>query len=147
MRCGAGRAVQGWNSQGAGTIPGSAAELELGTGASVEYPVPSTSQLGCPVQGRDHGTHWVVDSMTAGWNFLFAAVTPSAWGPSGLGQITQLLVLVLGSMPAPVAMRGFCVTFTGGDRRADLAHNLFLKNSRFKATPSMLSFSIACLQC
>lgn len=79
--------------------------------------------------------------------FSLCSCSPNAWGPNVLGQIAQLSVLVLGSMPAPVAVRGFCVTLTGGDRRTDLARNLFLKNSRFKAIPSMLSLSIACLQC
>lgn len=78
--------------------------------------------------------------------FSLCSCSRNAWGPNVLGQIAQLSVLVLGSMPAPVAVRGFCVTLTGGDRRTDLARNLFQKNSRFKAIPSMLSLSIACLQ-
>lgn len=67
--------------------------------------------------------------MTAGWRFPFAAVTPNARDSSGLGQTAQHSLLVPGSMPAPVAVRGFCVTLAGGDRGTDLAHNLFLKKT------------------
>lgn len=75
------------------------------------------------------------DSRSSGRSVDFAAVTPNAWGPSGLGDAAQLSVLVLGSVPAPVAMRGFCVTLTGGDRRPDLAHNLLLKKQSIQGHP------------
>lgn len=67
------------------------------------------------------------DSRSAEWSVVFAAVTLKAWDPSGPGYTAQLSALVLGSVPAPAAMRGFCVTLTGSDRRPDLAHNLLLK--------------------
>lgn len=125
-------------------ITGSTAALELDAGA--EYPVLSQTRSGVQykIEPMDSLGCRLYDFRV---EFSLCSCSPNAWGPNVLGQIAQLSVLLLGSMPAPVAMRGFCVTHTGSDRRTDLARNLFLKNSRFKAIPSMLSLSIACLQC
>lgn len=129
--------------KGSSRILGSTAALGLVAGASVEYPVPSQTRSGVQYKTEP------MDSLGCRLydfrvEFSLCSCSPNAWGPNVLGQIAQLSVLLLGSMPAPVAMRGFCVTLTGGDRRTDLARNLFLKNSRFKAIPKH-AVSLNCL--